>query len=198
MTLTSDGRLIGKAAPEPKKRVAKQNTLSGVQLVEIYTNGKNISAAMIKYTTPKDELAGVQDGISLDVGHEAVNKIQGGWYDNIKHVDGKIDFASAGIKKKSFKSVQPKLLKILLDNWGMPSFRVEKSRNGDKYNYDVIVENGDANLWDHEMLVEIVHALVTDAMYTSKIKVICYDSTVTTVSCMTGINDVRKALKLIK
>jgi hypothetical protein len=200
MTLTSDGRLIGKAAPAPKKKAAQQRYGSGVQLVEVYTNGKNISAAMVHYnreTADRGELIGVQAGYSLDVGHEVLSKIKSGWYDNIKEVDGKIDFAGCGVKKKSFKTMKAKLIKILADNWGTPDFRVEKENSG-KYNYDIITANSDSTLWDSDMLTQTVLALVTDAMYTNKIKVVNYDSSTTTVACMTGIKDVRKALKEIK
>jgi hypothetical protein len=93
--------------------------------------------------------------------------------------------------------MKAKLIKILADNWGTPDFRVEKENSG-KYNYDIITANSDSTLWDSDMLTQTVLALVTDAMYTNKIKVVNYDSSTTTVACMTGIKDVRKALKEIK
>ena len=46
MTLTSDGRLIGKASIKPAKKVNTPK-LTGCKVVEIYTNGRNIAGALI-------------------------------------------------------------------------------------------------------------------------------------------------------
>lgn len=202
MTLTSDGRLIGKAAPAPKKRENTKANQDIIRLVEVYTNGKNISAAMIDYTRDSSfmktasQLAEVQTGFSLDVGHEVANNIKiSGYYHNIVMKDGKVDFVASGIKKKSFKNIKNKLHNILEANWKKPDFVVAKEE--EKYNYTITIANADDKLLDNDMLIQTVFALVTDAMYTAKIKVLYYNEDTIVVYCMTGIADVRKALKLV-
>lgn len=205
MTLTSDGRLIGKAAPapNPKKKAVAQSNKSGVKLFEVYTNGKNISAALIDIreynaiNNIKEEqiVDGVTPGFSFDVGHEVLEKIQHGWYDNIKVQSDKFKFEDFGIKKKTFKSIKAKLSKVLETNWGKPEFTVTKGNN--KYEYIIAVANWDNRIENSDTLSQLLYALITDAMYIDKIKVVLYNDNEITVSCMTGIKDVRNALKNI-
>lgn len=200
MTMTSDGRLIGKAAPAPKKKEKPVENNDKIRLVEVYTNGRNISAAMIDYTHDScfmkvcEPLVDVQTGFSLDVGTEVSDNLNSvGYYSNVVYKDGKIDFEASGIKKKSFKNVKNKLHSILATNWGKPELTVEKWEN--KYNYRIRIVNADDKLLDNDMLIQTLYALITDAMYTAKIKVLYYDADLVIVYCMTGIADVRKALK---
>ena len=195
MTLTSDGRLIGKAAPEPKKKASTVNSW-GCKLMEIYTNSKNISGGLIDQTenykmqgkTPV-ELNGLQLGWGFEPGTDIDSRVKNGTYDNVKIVDGKPEME--GTKRKSFKSVKPKLIKILEKNGVKTTISV--SKGDEKYEYRVTIDNYD-NISNDEA-IQIILCLIEDAMITARIKPLYIDEDTVFVNNTTGINDVRKAAK---
>lgn len=190
MTLTSDGRLIGRACSKP----TNQRVGSGVKLLELYTNGKKIACAMVQ-SNKFDSVSGLPAGVSFEVGFEAENNIKKGFYDNVSVVDGKPDLSS--VKRKSFKNVRPKMMKLLADNGIKPDISVAKMEK--KYEYMIQVGNYDDGLADDEStLLQIVHSLIYDALITEKVKPIYIDAHAFMVKSDTGINDVRKAVKTIK
>lgn len=196
MTLTSDGRLIGKAAPAPKKRETKK---WGCNLLEIYTNGKHISGGLVDQTEnykmqgkmPKG-LKGLQLGYGFEPGTDITSRIKNGTYDNVRIVDGKPSME--GTKRKSFKTVKPKLMKMLTDNEIITTYSV--SKGDDKYEYRIVIDNYDGI--DNDGAIQIILCLIEDAVITAKLKPLYIDEDSVFVQCMTGINDVRKALKEIK
>lgn len=196
MTLTSDGRLIGKAAPAPKKRETKK---WGCNLLEVYTNGKNISGGLVDQTEnykmqgkmPKG-LRGLQLGYGFEPGTDINSRIQNGTYDNVRIIDGKPSME--GTKRKSFKTVKPKLMKILADNEVKTTYSV--SKGDDKYEYRIVIDNYDDI--DNDEAIQIILCLIEDAVITAKLKPLYIDEDSVFVQCMTGINDVRKALRDIR
>lgn len=196
MTLTSDGRLIGSARNKPVKH--REPKTNGILASCVFTNGKNIACVMIDkkefmqrsgvtHPTQYEELPLYA---SFDTGIEANDNIKNNNYDNIKIVDGKVDFNNT--KKKSYKQLKTKLLKILEANNIHTSLEVEKGT--EKYEYKIIIKNYDV-FSDLDEMVQIVYVLIENAMYDAKIKPAYIDDGIFYVKCMTGINDVRKALK---
>lgn len=199
MTLTSDGRLIGRAMnklKQPKKPVG-----TGRKAVTVYTNGRKIACVLVDEREFLRELdpshintnmyGGIEVGFTFDVGFEATKYMMSGEYDNIKAVDGKPVLAD-DIKKKSYKSVKEKLIKTLHTNDIHTNIVVEK---GDKkYEYAVRIENYELHSGKTTM-TQILHILIENAMYNHKIKPLYIDEDIMYVNCLTGINDVRKALK---
>lgn len=194
MTLTSDGRLIGKAAPEKKATAIKS---WGCKLMEVYTNGKKISGGLIDQTenfkmqgkTPT-EFKGLQLGWGFEPGSDVDQRVKNGTYDNVKVVNGKVEME--GTKRKSFKTIKPKLLKLLEVNNISSTISVETTDT--KYEYRVIIDNfGNIS----EQASQVILCLVEDAMVTAKIKVLFIDEDSVIVSNLAGISDVRKAAKTI-
>ena len=199
MTLTSDGRLIGRAMNKLKQ--PKKPTGTGRKAVTVYTNGRKIACILVdereflRKTNTSDmsinKYSGIEVGFTFDVGFEATKHMASGEYDNIKMVDGKPVLAD-DIKKKSYKSVKEKLIKTLNTNDIHTDIIVEK---GDKkYEYAIRITNFDS-FSDKDTMTQILHILIENAMYNHKIKPLYIDEDTMYVSCLTGINDVRKALK---
>ena len=210
MTLTSDGRLIGKAAPAPKKKPENQrvnafvHNVNGEDLLEIYTNGRNIVAALVnqeelaKNTWGVKTLPGWTPGIVFDIGHEAVNKASHNRYDNIKIVDGKPDLSA--IKRRSFKQVKPKIIKSLSALTDLKALSISVNKGENKYEYVVVIDNYDSLVGADDSNIttaQLIFCLLEDAFVTAKIKTGYIDEDKFTVQCMTGIADVRKAVKTI-
>lgn len=197
MTLTSDGRLIGKAAPAPKKRQPKE---VGIKLIEVYTNGRNLVAGLIDRTAFDMQIhdAGKDYGLlaahqSFDVGHELAENIKNNYYDNVRIVDGKPDMSK--VRRKSFSKVRDKMINLLKGNNVNLSLRVEKAEN--KYEYHIIID-GYNSICNDEPLAQTLYALIIDSLITAKIKTLYIDEDSIVVNSLTGINDVRKAIKNIK
>lgn len=199
MTLTSDGRLIGKAAPEPKKK-EKVNKGSGIRLLEIYTNGRNIVGGMVDQSV-FDKETGVDlkvtgklpAHINFEVGHELKDLIATGEYDNVKIVNGKPD--TTEVKRKSFSKVRDKLIKILKEQDAIPEFDVEKT--DEKFSYFVVIKNFDSNVNKCDVLAQIVYCLAQDKFITDGITVKYIDEDRIAVKCLSGIAEVRKSIKKI-
>lgn len=189
MTLTSDGRLIGKAAPAPKKRV-RQRRNSEMSLMEVYTNGRRMVAGLVDEQQFDEQNNLCQHHQNFHVEHNLMNNIKNGYYNNVKIVDGKPDMSN--VKRKSFSKVKDKLLKLLKDNGARFELKVEKSNT--KYEYTVVID-GDNKINGSE---QTIYCLINDACITNRIKVLGFSENTVTVNCLTGINDVRRALKTIK
>ena len=207
MTLTSDGRLIGHATPKDRP-VARANrqminpNRTGCKLVEVYTNGRKISGGLVDQTEnyrmqgkePK-ALKGLQLGFGFEPGTDISSRIKNGTYDNVKIVEGKPDME--GTKRKSFKAIKPKMIKMLNDN-GI-STTISVSKGEEKYEYRVVIDietfNRINDNIDNDEAIQAILCLIEDAMISSNIKPLYIDENTLFVSCMTGINDVRKALK---
>lgn len=199
LTLTSDGRLIGKAAPAPVHK-KKQIPGTGIVLIEVYTNGRSLVAGFIDKTTfdkmvneDGKDYKGLPAHQSFDVGHELMENIKNNYYDNVRMIDGKPDMSK--VKRKSFSKIKSKMINLLKNNGAESTLKVEKGES--KYEYHVLVENYD-RICDEDPLVQALYALIVDALVTAKIKTLYINEGEVVVSCMTGINDVRKALKEIK
>lgn len=199
MTLTSDGRLIGKAAPAPKKR-EQVHKGSGINLIEVYTNGRHLVAGLVDKTVfdaeihePAKNYNGLAAHQSFDVGHELTDNIKHNYFDNIRIIDGKPDMSA--VKRKSFSKVRDKMIKLLKNNGINFTLKVEKSDR--KYEYAIIIEGYD-KIEGEEPMVQTIYSLIEDAVITAKLKPLYIDEDSVFVQCMTGINDVRKALKDIR
>ena len=201
MTLTSDGRLIGKASKEPvfKKIDSKiQREKSGCKVAELYTNGRNIPGALIDkseyykmHGKSPEVIKGIAEGFGFESGIIAYKQIIRGYYDNIAATESKPDLSS--IKKKSFKTIKPKLLKLLSDNNVETTLTVAKG--DEKYEYKISIDNLESI--NNEEFIQIILCLIEDAMWSDKIKSLNVDNNSLVVSCLTGINDVRKATKKV-
>lgn len=203
MTLTSDGRLIGKAAPKSTPRTNLR--MNGVKLLEVYTNGRSIVAALVEeditrpeYSTNRILHKTIPDTLNFNASFEAMDKIKSGWYDNIKVVNGKPNLDS--VKRKSFKNVRNKFIKLIQESELLAN-KMVVTKGDKKYEYIINLDElhpcfGATAVGDR--IVQAIYCLIADAMTTAKIKVTCAKGADVYVECMTGINDVRKALKEVK
>ena len=197
MTLTSDGRLIGRATNKLKEKPVKKGT--GRRITRVYTNGRKLACVLVDENrwldsigvTHKTSYKGLDLGYTFDVGFEATEKIKRNEYDNIRIVDGKPVYAPE-IKKQSYKSIKDKLLKILELNGIHTTLSVGKGT--EKYVYAIKIDNY-SYFEDLDPMIQIIHTLIENAMYNDKIKVKYIDEDIMYVESVTGINDVRKALK---
>lgn len=203
MTLTSDGRLIGKATNVTKKSANKQVNHSGENLLEVYTNNKKIVAVLVnKEILAKEkgihtEIPGLAPNVVLDVGHEAVGKINRGDYDNIKVIDSKPDLSV--VKRKPFKAVKHKVLKSLSKIVALEKLSLTVTKIDSRYDYKISIDNCEYLYSDKHCESEaynLIFCLIEDALATTKIKVKYIDENSVMVQCLTGINDVRRAAKL--
>lgn len=203
MTLTSDGRLIGKATTAPKKAASQQVNYSGENLLEVYTNNKKIVAALVnqerlaKESGMYTEIPGLGPNVVFDVGHEAIVKINRGDYDNIKVVDGKPDLSV--VRRKPFKAVKPKILKSLSDIAALEKLALTVTKIDSKYGYKISIDNYNclgSNTYSESAVAQLIFCLIEDALATAKIKVEYIDEDSIMVQCLTGISDVRKVTKI--
>lgn len=195
MTMTSDGRLIGRAMK--KEKPVKKGT--GIIADTVFTNGKKIACILVNKTewlkeigvTHPTKYEKIALGYSFDVGFEGANEILKGGYDNIQIIDGKPDFSKT--RKKSFKSNKQKFIDTLKANGISYELKVE---TGDKkFEYAIIIKGYD-KFEDLEPITQLIHILIENAMYDAKIKPIYIDEDTMYVECLTGIKDVRQALKV--
>lgn len=143
MTLTSDGRFIGKAAPAPKHRVPKT---SGLKIIQMFTCGKDILCAMInneeyiaRTGAAQAELKGMKPGTTFELGNVMMEYIKKGVYDNVVvGGDGKIDLKASGISKNSFSKIRARLIKIITENGVESKLTVKKV---DKDKFGVYIDN---------------------------------------------------------
>lgn len=146
MTLTSDGRFIGKAAPAPKHRAPKT---SGLKVMQLFTCGKDILCAMInneefiqRTGKAQAELKGMKAGTTFELGNVVTQLMAQGVYDNIvKGEDGKIDLKASGISKNSFSKIRARLIKIITENGVESKLSVKKVG---KDNFGCYIDNYDA------------------------------------------------------
>lgn len=181
MTLTSDGRLIGRAAAKP---IQFKTVKAKAPIVKaIITNGRKIGGALI-------DVAPTVQHKEFETGLETEANIKAGRYGNISIVDGKPNFGD--IKKVSYSKIKPKLIKILADDNINPSFDVQKfgSNESNKYGYNIIV--------DTNVALNVIRVLVENEMILAKNKVLGFEGNCIKVECVTGIKDVRKVVKGIK
>ena len=87
------------------------------------------------------------------------------------------------------------MINLLKSNNVNLSLRVEKAEN--KYEYRIIID-GYNSICNDEPLAQTLYALIIDSLITAKIKALYIDEDSLVVVSLTGINDVRKALKNIK
>lgn len=171
MTMTSDGRLIGKASKAPTPRVPR-TTLA---IKELYNVGKDIIGGEImdvktnecRFFIGSDIQAFIDKGMLQRTGEE---------------------------KKRTFKSIYNKALakvqESLSEPIGVTVTKFEKGLYTVDYTSDWYNKANPSVLALFAMCVEY-------AMKVAKIKVVSIDSVTgkVTVNSLTGINDVRKALK---
>ena len=189
-----------RAEEEKRRQIEAQRDKSGESLLEIYTNGRTIVATLIDNTELARgafeliDIPGLKKGITFDVGHEAIRKIRDNDYDNISIVGDKPDLSK--IKRKSFKSVKPKLIKVVQANIDKITFDVVKGER--KYEYMVIInEYEQLTQQDKFPINQLIHCLIEDAMISAKIKCEYINEDEFHVHCYTGIKDVRDAVKTI-
>lgn len=199
MTLTSDGRLIGHAGEKRKPKAKPLEDLSKLRRINIiFTNGKKKACALIDETEiykhrgiePVKKYARLEGGFTFDTSLEVTRNIEIGKYANVKIIDNKVEFE--GVKKSTFSKVEPKLKLTLQDNDVHFTLSVKKAK--DKYGYLVTIDNLEEIKTKPEML-KIVYILIENSMYNAAIKVEGFEGGSVVINCMTGINDVRKALK---
>ena len=136
------------------------------------------------------EFKGVQLGWGFEPGSDVDQRVKNGTYDNVKVINGKVEME--GTKRKSFKTIKPKLLKLLETNGISSTISVEKTDT--KYEYRVTVDNFN-NISDQAS--QVIMCLIEDAMITAKVKVLFIDEDSVIVNNSTGIADVRKAAKTV-
>lgn len=194
MTLTSDGRLIGHATPKDRPVTVMSNQNKARETVEcVFTNGKKLACVMVSSSLVTEHVEGVNDGITFETGFEGLENIKSNAYTNVRVVDGKPDFSQT--KKKSYKQLKEKLIKILEKNNIHFELTVSKSDDkANKYEYIITIGNYDS-LDNSDIIKQIVYVLIENAMYDANLKPLYIDEDKFFVSCMTGINEVRKALK---
>ena len=189
-----------RAEEERRRQLEAQMPKCSEKLLEIYTNGKKIVAAFIDQTDLANktsgihEINGIKASLTFDVGHEATRKISDCDYDNISIVNGKPDLSK--IKRKSFKSVKAKLLKIVAENYG--KFTLEVSKTDKKYEYAIkINEYAELLNTDKLTIIQIIYCLIEDAMVTSKFKCEYIDGDTMYIRSLNTIKDVRAAVRLV-
>lgn len=225
MTLTSDGRLIGHAAEQKQKKAPAQVKSNHVQynhqiqkpiqhqapvqkpvqtpvsssrkdmdikLIGVFTNGKKISAGLIDDSEFQKQHGrafvegGYVDGLTIE------DHIKHNIFSNLtKTSDDKYDMSS--IKRQSFSKVKDKLLKKMAESNFL--FNVEVGKGQEKGDYEIVITNYESM---STACQNIATCLLLDAMYTAKIKVNYIEDGVIVVKGLTGIADVRKAVKLAK
>lgn len=161
---------------------------SGIKVLEIYTNGRRISAAMIDGKT-NCVLEGLKEGVSFDIGIDVMSNIKNRVYANVSIENSRI---TGQFRKKSFKSIKNKLINIIKKNCGIPKLIVSKhSSTGE---YKIAIEE----IVDNEVIIKIAMSLILDEAYSENLMPLCVDdNTALIVKCATGINDVRKAMKQV-
>lgn len=195
MTLTSDGRLLGKAC---KKPVAKKKQLIGRRAVKLYTKGKHLIGVLVDEREWNRQLGinppsiiGIENGFTFDVGHEAEKGIEQGEYDNIKIVDGKIEHDGT-VGKQTSSAIKKKLVKLLIDN--QINYEVHVEKTDTKYTYRIIIDNYD-KISNKTALIHVIFILIEDELINNKLKALYIDEDSIYCKCLTGINDVRKVAK---
>lgn len=149
MTLTSDGRFIGKAAPAPKNREVAAPKTSGLKIIQLFTCGRDILCAMldnseyIKRTgTAQAELKGMKPGTTFELGNVVMNGIPNKMYDNIvMDAEGKPDLKASGVSKNSFSKIRDRLIRIVTDNNVESKLTAKKV---DKDNFEIVIDNYEA------------------------------------------------------
>lgn len=149
MTLTSDGRFIGKAAPAPKRKEVAAPKTSGMKIIQMFTCGRDILCAMIDNSefiqrtgTAQAELKGMKPGTTFELGNIVLGGIPNKMYDNIVlDAEGKPDLKASGITKNSFSKIRDRLIKIVTDNNVESKLTVKKV---DKDYFEVVLDNYEA------------------------------------------------------
>ena len=223
MTLTSDGRLIGKAAPvknEAKLNYAQQKSVRPMQQVPQAHHVapqqpvQQSVAQPVQQSKPKSS-----EGLTLVEAYTNGRNVVGGLMEmkgdsnqafafevgtrlnnSIKEgnfvnvpVDGDKPDMSQ-VKRKSFSKVKDKMIKTLSNNGVKVKVSVEKGSA--KYEYKLTIE-GFETVADKHKLVGGVYCLVYDAILTGKMKLKGIDGDTMTVENLTGIADVRKSVKSV-
>lgn len=187
MTLTSDGRLIGRAAPAPKTR-------SKVELLEVYTNGRNLVAGLTYTNTSNGkQYNGLDVGQSFDFGAELTEGIKRGKYSNISIVDGKPDMSN--VRRKSFSKVKNKITNLLKNNGVIIECQVLKTNTKFEYTVKIL---GYESIKHDEPLIKALFALMQDICITERIRILKISGDTLLVTCASGISDVRSAFEKIK
>lgn len=194
MTMTSDGRLIGRAMKNEKQLRKRTGRIADT----VFTNGKKIACILVDETewlksirvTHPTKYEKIALGFNFDTGFEGTEKMLRGEYDNIPIIEGKPDFSKT--RKKSFKSSKQKFIDTLKSN-GI-SYELKVSIGTEKGEYAIEILGYD-KFEDLEPMVQLVHILIENAMYNGKMKVKYIDGDTVYVTSLTGIKDVRQALK---
>lgn len=212
MTMTSDGRLIGHAAPvkNNKKAVAKKTQRAmGECLIQVYTSaGKPILGVVLvceeraiqsqfQTSDVKAAIASLKNMVNktqvLVLRDELQQKIQGGHYINIKHESGaKVSLAQCGVVSKKFETQVKGLTELIANNGGISGLDIS---NIDKTTYNVALKLNTNNV----QVVKAAIALVCNAAIEDKIRVEGYsvENATVQIKCLTGIKDLRKAMKKV-
>lgn len=173
MTMTSDGRLIGRACKAPKPRAPKIR----LAIKELYNIGKDILGGELidtatnetRYFIGKDIQAMVEKGMLQRTGEE---------------------------KKRTFKSIYNKVLTKIQSCLSEPIKITVTKAGKDLYTIDYEGDLQQCNQLDAS-LTSLLIMCIEFSMRVAKIKVVDIDGNTgkMVVNCLTGINDVRKALK---
>lgn len=166
MTLTSDGRLIGKAGKKRKETNKKDATLddlcditfddlASAKVIEVYTNGKNIVGAMIDNEFENYAIPGLNDNITFENGIQFLIDLKANNYENVKIENNKI---AGKFRRKAFNIVRNKLLNILNKTGGFMKLALEICGNN-----NIIITNINENC--ESTLNNIVLCLIIDSAY---------------------------------
>lgn len=223
MTLTSDGRLIGKAAPvkneaklnyvqeksvRPMQKVPQVHHVAPQQPVQ-QSVAQPVQPAKPKstegltlvevYTNGRNVVGGLMEmkGESNQAFAFEVGTRLNNSIKEGKFVNVPVDGDKpdmSKVKRKSFSKVKDKMIKTLSSNGVKVKVSVEKGAA--KYEYKLTLE-GFETAADKNKLVGGVYCLVYDAILTGKMKLKGIDGDTVTVENLTGIADVRKSVKSV-
>lgn len=169
MTLTSDGRLIGRASEKPA--VKRQEW----EVITLYNLGKDIIGMIIG-----DRYSGKK---TFKFGADAMESINNG---SVKLIEAS--------KKKPFKSVFEKTYKALTEQLGENKLNIQVEKTGkDEYR----IEWNKASITS-ELAYAYIHMCIEYSMRIAKIKVPEHFENGVIVKSLTGMTDVRKAIKAAK
>lgn len=209
MTLTSDGRLIGHAAKEPVKRVRAVEQSLAYVLCQVFTSGgkpvmglaigsnSDAVARILGSMDVKKAVGEIKKLESKDIDFvlrdELQEKIKAGVYRNIPVSSGaKVSLAQCGVVNKKFETQLKSLTDLIDKSGGITALDVVAV---DKTTYTVKISANASN----RKVAKAAIAIVCNAIMEEKIKVEGYseaDMTVT-AKCLTGVKDLRKALKAV-
>lgn len=204
MTLTKDGRFIGRAmnAYTPATASAATRQLP-YDVVEIYNLGKDIIGVMV------NEQRFVESG-NVDISHRYTHvprymnflngerfkeMLKSGMVSNVKIADGKLVLGE-NVKKKQFKAVVDKMMKVIFEecHTGLVVTVTKSEDKSDKYGYIVEVACGARDDVTMNAISVMLYYLIKENKQQFK-RYLGWNRM--EFKCITGIKDARDTFKVL-